>query len=114
VLSLVAGCQQPGVPSTLSKLEDQLVGLSTSALKAQLGPPDSERLMSQPPHFGPYPSGLQAGESCTYLYYGDYQGQQLHVFCVAPKVYSRVKGTAPDDQQDRVLEVFSYPKETRF
>ena len=83
-------------------------------MKAKLGPADSETQSDQPFDFGPQPASLVPGDPYTYLYYGDYQGETLHVFLVSPEIYERVKGQRPGDKELYVLEVFTFPQGTVF
>jgi hypothetical protein len=110
---LVIGCQGQSTPPQPA-FEDSLVGLSLEEFRAKLGPPDSESQGDRPFDFGPNPASLVAGDPYTYLYYSDYQGEQVHVFLVSPGIYKQVKGEHPGDGELYVLEVFTYPKGTVF
>lgn len=109
---LTNGCTS--TPADPPSLKSQLVGLSIDELKARLGNPDSQSDMTDPPDFGPYPSSLKSGDACTNLYYSDYNGEQVHVYCVSPDLYERILGKRPGDEELYVLDVFTFPKGTVF
>lgn len=112
---LVLGCARQPAPATPPvPLTEGLVGLSIEDLKARLGPPDSETKGDRPFDFGCNPKSLAVGDPYTYLFYADYQGEQVHVFLVAPELYQRIKGRSPGDKELHVLEVFTFPKGTVF
>lgn len=109
---LAIGCD--GTPADPPSLKSQLVGLSIDELKARLGNPDSQSSMTEPPDFGPYPSSLKPGDRCTNLYYSDYEGEQVHAYCVSPDVYERIMRERPGDEKLYVLDVFTFPQGTVF
>ncbi|QDU98663.1 hypothetical protein [Lignipirellula cremea] len=118
LLAGLVGCDPlpPGPKSAVPGLpgEHPLVGRSLSHVVAKLGQPDSQSEMKNEPHFGPFPASLLPTETCTNLYYADYQGEQTHVFLVTPAIYERIHGKSPGAENAYVLEVYTYPQGTVF
>ncbi len=111
-LALVGCGKQSTTPLAINT--DRFIGLSLDELKAELGEPDSEIELDGRPDFGPYPESLAEDAPCTCLNYADYQGQQLHAYCLSPEVFQGATGRDPGDKDLYVLEVFTYPKGTVF
>jgi len=109
-LFLLTMCTAPTTPP----LKVRLIGLSIDQVKAELGQPDAETTMTKAPDFGPYPASVAPGDSCINLYYSDYQGEQVHVYCVSPPVFQKIKGTSPGAKKAYVIEAFTYSQGTVF